>query len=136
MIYNLNVLELLFDLRRCHNLFPKRKQCNEFSTFRDELSNRVDACNKIVCNRPSKLQLIALNFVREHRLCLWHRSYYTDDPVEKCVQHVNTERIPNFHHTSKLEMKFPDFLLPKPNRKDSSRVFIKFSFLTSISSSK
>ncbi len=36
----------------------------------DELVDHVDACNRIVCNHPSKLQQDASNFFREHRLCL------------------------------------------------------------------
>ena len=99
------------------------------------LSNHVDAYNRIVCNHPSRLRLIAWNFDHEHHLCLqiqskifsledqlkaiklylWHLSCCKDDLVGIYDQHENMEQILNYHHTSKHGMIFPGFLHPKPN---------------------
>lgn len=116
---NSNVAELLYGLRHYRNLFPENAaERIKLSLLADYLVllGRVDACNKNAYNHPSKLQLIASNFDRVHHLSLSLRSYYTDDPVEKYAQHGNRVQIPDCHHTSKHEMIFPDFHLPKPTK--------------------
>lgn len=106
--------EFLDAIRHHHNLCPKETLSSCSSLFIVSLSDRVDACNRIVCNHPSTLRPIAWNFVHGHRLYLSRRSCCTDDPVERYVQHENKEQILNFLHTSTHGMRFPDFLRPRP----------------------